>query len=505
MRKIAVAGFQHETNTFAAHKADFAAFELEKDWPGLCIGEAALEKTRGFNLPISGAVGSLTAQGFEIVPLCWAFAVPCGMVTRDAYERIAAIILGALGAADGISGIYLDLHGAMVAEHFDDAEGELLRRVRMQVGSEIPIVASLDYHANITEQMVEYADYLDVYRRYPHTDMQETGARAAGVLGDLVRGQTRFLKLLAKSDYLIPLALGCTTEEPCASLLETDLAAVRAALSPGSHISFAAGFALSDIAEAGPAVVAYGARAEEIERAAGRFMERLARAEAAFSDIGLPAPRAVELAIQIAAGADRPVVIADTQDNPGAGGTGDTTGLLRALINAGAQNAIIGFISDPDAARAATAAGVGAEITLGIGGRAFKGDTPFTGRFRVLALGDGNVVGTGPMWKGARMQLGPCALLQAGGVQVALSSKTVQTGDTALFRHLGVQLEALSIIAVKSSVHFRADFEPLAERVLVALAPGPVIADPAALAYRKLRKSVRIGPNMAPRDAAARA
>lgn len=502
MKKIAIGGFQHETNTFAAHEADLAAFEMAKDWPGLCVGEELFEKTRGFNLPVSGAIQSLRAQGFELVPLCWAFAVPSGMVTRDAYERITGLILHALGEGEGLAGVYLDLHGAMVAEHFDDAEGELLRRIRMCIGSEIPVVASLDYHANITEQMVEYSDYLDVYRYYPHTDMQETGARAAAVLGDLVRGEKRFLKLLAKGHYLIPLTLGCTSEEPCRSLLTEDLAAIRAALPAGNYISFAAGFALSDIEEAGPAVVAYGPRTDEIESAVDRFMHRLELCESTFSEVGLPARRAVEVAMDIARRATRPVVIADTQDNPGAGGTGDTTGLLRALVAAGAEGAIIGFIADPAAARATHAAGIGAVIGLDIGGRGFAGDSPFHANCKVLALGDGDVVGTGPMWKGARMQLGPCALLKVGDVQIALSSTTVQTGDTALFRHLGVRLEEMSIVAVKSSVHFRADFEPLAEAVLIALSPGPVIADPLALPYRKLRKSVRIGPNMATRDAA---
>ena len=501
MKKIAVAGFQHETNTFASRKADFLAFEIAKDWPGLCVGDEVFEKTRGFNLPITGAIDSLTAQQFQIVPLCWAFAVPCGVVTREAYERIATMMLDALGEADGIAGVYLDLHGAMVTEHFDDAEGELLRRVRMRVGSEVPVVASLDYHANITEQMVEYADYLDVYRQYPHTDMTETGRRAADVLGHLIREENRFLKLLVKSDYLIPLSLGCTTQEPCLSLLFRDLATIRAALPRGCHISFAAGFALSDIEEAGPAIVAYGLKIEAIQQAVDDFKQCLDLAEAGFSEPGLPARRAVEQAIEISRTALRPVVLADAQDNPGAGGTGDTTGLLRHLVECGAENAVIGFIADAQAANMAVQEGVGATIEIGIGGKEFAGDTPFYGTFRVLALGNGQVVGTGPMWRGARMQLGPCALLEQGGVKIAISSRTVQTGDTALFRHLGVELERMSIIAVKSSVHFRADFEPLAERVLLALSPGPVIADPRELPYRKLRKHVRIGPNMALRDA----
>ncbi|MCC3306270.1 M81 family metallopeptidase [Sneathiella sp. HT1-7] len=495
MKRIAIAGFQHETNTFAEKKADFDAFAMAKDWPALCEGDALIEKVSGFNLPIVGAIDCFSKEEIEIVPLCWAFAVPCGVVTRDAFERIASLILGLLESAGPVDGIYLDLHGAMVTEHYDDAEGELLRRLRMLVGSNIPISASLDYHANITEKMVEYADYLDTYRHYPHTDMAETGKRTAGVLVKLLGDGTRFNKAMYKSDFLIPLNMGCTTLNPCKTLVGEKLEKIRDSLTPHSHISFAAGFALADIEEAGPSVIAYGPEKNVILEALANFQQELVASEHLFKETGVSADKAVAMALKISETARKPVIIADTQDNPGAGGSGDTTGLLRELLSAGTQNALCGFISDSETAEMAHAAGVGRDILADLGGKGFKGDTPLSGLYTVLALANGELLATGPMWKGAQMQLGPCALLERDGVKIAVSSKTVQTGDSEMFRHLGIDPKAQSIIALKSSVHFRADFERFAQEIIVALSPGPVEADLVKLKYKKLRPGARIGPN----------
>ncbi|GLQ07378.1 M81 family metallopeptidase [Sneathiella chinensis] len=495
MKRIAVAGFQHETNTFADHKADFQSFSMTKDWPPLCSGPDMLDTVAGFHLPVVGALSRLSQEpDAEIVPLTWAFAVPCGHVTRDAFERIAGMITDQLAAAGTLDGVYLDLHGAMVSEHYEDAEGELLRRIAMLAGSGVPVAASLDYHANITEKMLEYADYLDVYREYPHTDMAETGYRTAHILLDMIDRDIRYHKALRKPDYLIPLNLGCTTIEPCRTLM-ANLNTLRGNLPDLTHMSFAAGFALSDIHEAGPAILVHAQDKQTADNTADHVLELLKTTEQAFEPVGLPAPAAVEEAMGQARHAALPIIIADTQDNPGAGGSGDTTGVLRALLAAGAEDALCGFIADGETALQAHVAGEGAEIKARLGGKLFKGDRPVQGTFRVLALGDGEFTGTGPMWKGARMQLGLCALLERGGVQIAVSSKTIQTGDQSMFRHLGVDPTGKKIIALKSSVHFRADFEPIAHSVLVALAPGPVLLDPGQIPYRNIRPDVRLSPN----------
>jgi microcystin degradation protein MlrC len=196
--------------------------------------------------------------------------------------------------------------------------------------------------------------------------------------------------------------------------------------------------------------------------------------------------------------AGRPVVLADTQDNPGAGGNGDTTGLLKSLITQNAQEAVLGLLIDGEAAKRAHELGLGFTSIFKLGGRSnIPGDSPLEGEFTVEQLGDGKFTCTGPMFKGFRMQLGNMALLRskaAPGVRVAIASRKCQAGDQEMFRHLGVEPRKSRILALKSSVHFRADFEPISKEVLVVKSPGPALADPTEFTWTRLRRGLRLRP-----------
>ena len=203
--------------------------------------------------------------------------------------------------------------------------------------------------------------------------------------------------------------------------------------------------------------------------------------------------------MSIAANASRPVVIADTQDNPGAGGDSNTTGMLRALVNNRAQRAALGLMVDPDAARAAHAAGEGAEIEISLGGQSrIPGDEPFHARFTVDRLSDGKFTCTGPFYHGARMNIGPCACLRIGGVRIVVASDKPQLADQEMYRFIGIEPTTEKILVNKSSVHFRADFAPIAEQILVAKAPGPMLADLSEFPWRRLSKGIRLTPNGMP-------
>src|SRR5438876_3639020 len=182
MARIAVGGLHHETNTFAPLKATYDEFLQGGGWPGIQRGQAFFKTFPGMNLPIAGGIEVLAGHGHTLLPLIWAAATPSAHVTEDAYERIVGVMLDDLKAAGSLDGIFLDLHGAMVTEHLDDGEGELLRRVRVLVGDAIPIVTSLDLHADVTRQMIDHTNVMVAYRTYPHVDMAGTGQRAAGVL-----------------------------------------------------------------------------------------------------------------------------------------------------------------------------------------------------------------------------------------------------------------------------------------------------------------------------------
>lgn len=492
MARIAVAGWQHETNTFAPVKADFTAFEQASGWPGLSRGREMFDAVEGVHLPITGAMEVLDRHGHELVPLLWCAATPSAHVTEDAFERISEMLLTDLSRALPVDGVYLDLHGAMVCEHLQDGEGEFLRRLRSLVGDDLPVAVSLDLHANLTEAMVRHASVVDTYRTYPHVDMGETGARAAAHLHRLLETGDRWASALRRTDFVIPLNWGCTLVEPAKSLYARlpDFVA-----DPVCAVSLACGFPLADIAEMGPGLVVYAGDQEAADSAADALLGLVNESEAAFAGRIWDPDEAVAEAVERAARANGPVVLADTQDNPGGGGTGDTTGLLRALVEARATGAVLGLLCDPNAAAAAHAAGVGAELSLELGGKSgAAGQAPYRAQYKVLALGDGRFTATGPMWLGSRMHLGPMALLEVGGVRVAVASKAMQAADRSMFRHLGVEPAEQSIMALKSSVHFRNDFQAIADSILVVAAPGPVTADPSQLDFHNLRAGLRLVP-----------
>ena len=459
--RIGVAGFLHETNTFAPTKASQADFERGGGWPAMARGEALIAATRGVNVGMSGFVSAAEAAGWALAPILWCAASPSAHVREDAYERIVADIVGGLAAAGPLDGIYLDLHGAMVAEHVDDGEGELLRRLRAAVGDAIPIVVSLDLHANVSPPMVAKADALVAYRTYPHIDMADTGRAAARALARLVGTERRFAKAFRQLPFLIPVNWQCTTHEPCRSIY-AELAALESERVP--TLSFTPGFPAADFHDCGPAVIAYGATQADADSAADSIAALVAASESAFDGRVYRPDEGVARAREIAATARKPVVIADTQDNPGAGGDSDTTGMLRALVAAGVDKAAIGVIVDPAAAARAQAAGVGETIKLALGGKSgIPGDAPFEGAFVVEAVSDGRFVAPGPYYGGARMNLGPSACLRIGGVRVVVASRKAQLADQAMYRFVGVEPTEQAILVNKSSVHFRADFEPIAE------------------------------------------
>ncbi len=491
MALIAVGGFQHETNTFAGQETGLAQFIEPDAWPGLVRGLDMLDAIAGINLPAAGFVGEARSLGHRIAPLLWCSAQPAGRVTREAFETISALLLARLADAGACDAVYLDLHGAMVAEHFDDADGELLRRVRKAVGPSVPIVASLDFHANISPTMVEAADALPCYRSYPHVDMAETGARAATIL-DRILAQPVPARAHRALPFLMPLTSQCTLVEPLASMMPA-----AAELERGRVLSLclAPGFPLADVEDCGPTVIGCGWEVLAVDRAADELLAAVLAREPQFVLELVSIEEAIAAAQALPSSARGPLVLADTQDNPGAGGNADTTSLLKALVAANVPGTVSGVFWDPDCAARAHEAGEGATVSLAIGAHSgFPGETPLVADARVLRLGNGRFVGTGPFYRGSRFELGPMARVAIGAVEVLLASRKQQAADQAMFRHLGSEPARARVLQLKSSVHFRADFGALAERVLVVAAPGPNPADPAGLPFRKLPAGRRRRP-----------
>jgi microcystin degradation protein MlrC len=444
--KIFIAGFQHETNTFAPTKAAYQNFLQGEGFPPLTRGVEVL-KLRDVNVPIGGFIKDAEAAGHALIPVIWAGASASAHVTEDAYERIAGEIIDAVKSG-GFDAIYLDLHGAMVAEHIDDGEGELLERVRAVVGSSLPLVVSLDLHANVTEKMHKHADALVAYRTYPHVDMAETGERAAKILQRIMTDNRPVKRGVRRIPFLIPVNGMCTLAEPSRGMYDL-LASVEQACAESGNtadsvfsLSFAPGFPAADFPECGPVIWGYGFDEDAVTHAVETLFDKMIAHEAQWEVRFLAPDEAVIEAMRLSQNARQPVIIADTQDNPGVGGDSNTMGMVRTL----------------------------------------------------LYLSDGRVRFDGPMMNGMWTELGPVACLRIDGVKIAVSSIKMQMFERNLYRIAGIDPERMKILVNKSSVHFRADFEAGAAAILVAKAPGPMAADPSDLPWQRLDPHIRLRP-----------
>jgi microcystin degradation protein MlrC len=497
--RVLVAGFKHETNTFAPDLATYEAFEAGEIFPAAVRGSAMLEMLEKVPVPGMGFARVAREQGWELVPSLWCGAVPSSYVTSDAFERICDEICGDVSKRN-FDAVYLDLHGAAMAQGFDDAEGELLFRVRTLVGDEMPIVVSLDLHANVTHRMLELADAMVAFRTYPHIDYVQTGALTAEALRRrLERGQ-REAACHSRLPFLIPINSQNTTFGKPKEIYD-HLLRIDAEL--GTLSNFCMGFPSSDFEECAPMIWSIGDRAVE----AVRQLEVMAGEPTQWRLNVHTAEEAVLEAVRRGAETQRAVVIADTQDNPGIGGTGSTTGMLHALIKTGAgkmfpQRIAVGVMNDADFATRATHAGIGARFCGRLGQNSIlwdgPSDPPVEGEFVVRAISDGRVTYKGPKMTGFVAELGCSVCVEIDGILVVVASAKIGTQDRELFRFVGIEPESMKIIVVKSSNHFRADFVPLVadeqKDVLTAKARGAMAVDPGDLPWRKLPDTTRRRP-----------
>jgi microcystin degradation protein MlrC len=395
--------------------------------------------------------------------------------------------------AGELDGIYLELHGAMVTQAHEDGEGELLRRIRNLTGPDLPIAVSFDLHANITPRIIHHASTINIFRTYPHIDLADTGARSFLSLERLLTSGPLY-KAFRQVPFLVPLTSQHTGSEPCKALY-----ASLQHLSNETLFSadIAMGFPPADIYHAGPSVVAYAGTQGDADEAADSLLQTLVDAENDFDDV-LQSPQAA-VTEAIAHGGSRPIVLADAQDNAGAGASSDTTGLLSALVRGNAQGAVLALLNDVEVAARAHDLGITAEFSASLGGKSGQdGQYPYEGRFRVEALSNGEFLFTGAMYGGMTAHLGPMAVLRVldtpADVRIVIGSVRCQCLDQAIFTHIGIEPTVQRIVALKSSVHFRADFEPIADKVLVVEAPGAHPCRLDKIKYENLRPGVRLGP-----------
>jgi microcystin degradation protein MlrC len=496
-RRFVVAGLLHETNTFSPVATPLASFfsrSTERAGGGspMLTGRAARDAYAGTNVAFAAFLDAATEAGAEIDAPLYANAAPSAPTDRDAFDAMCGEIVGAVRR--GCDAVMLDLHGAMVAAGFDDAEAELLRRIR-EVAPEVPIALALDFHGNLSPSLVERADVICGYRTYPHVDMALTGTRAARTLMAMLDGRVRprivhrWLPMLTHMNQHSPMFEPMKTIMDRAIEMEADGEVLNA--------SVFGGFPLADIPWAGLSVVVVADGADRLAsaRAEACADELAAIAWKRRAEFVFPIEPLAETIARAAALTEHPVVLADHGNNTASGGSADTLDTVAEALRQGLTGLIAGPICDPASVAAMIEAGVGARIERPFGGVV---DMPSIGRKAeplvlsgtVRAITDGSFTITGPMMTGVKASCGRTAVLDTGPLQLVVAEQRVEPFDLGVFTHCGIDPLRARYIVLWSRQHFRAGFQPIAKSILMCAGPGVCSSDYAQFPFRHIRRPI---------------
>jgi len=483
--RILCAMFKHETNTFSPIVTDLARFE---EW-GLHYGEAAETAYRGTRMPLAAYYKLADEAGAEIVTPVAAEAMPAGLVTADAYEKLSQAILD--GVSAGCDAALLDLHGAMVSEATDDGEGTLLARIR-EIAPDLPIAVTCDLHTNLTAAMIENSTALIGYKTYPHVDMYEVAERVGGIVMAMLRGEADPVMVWGNVPLLSQTLRQGTDDEPMAGLIAR-CREWEARDGIGAATCFG-GFALADIHDAGNSAVVVADKGD-LSLAREACDDLLDRTWAARADFVYD-HRPLEAAVATARGYnDGPVVLLDHADNCGSGATQDDMTVIAEVLRQDLQDVAVATVWDPQSVAAMQAAGEGAEVTLDLGG---KTDMPSIGRTGrpltvtgiVEKLSDGDFIVEGPMYTGVTVHCGPTAMLRVAGVRIVVTSRHHEPWDIGVLTMMGIDPARTRYLLLKSRIHYRAGFGALPKHTLTLDGDGVTISDNTRLNYKKVRRPI---------------
>ena len=475
--RVAIGGIWHETNTFATgltRYEDFEAYQLARK-------DKLIERYTGTNTELGGVIQG--AADFDLQPTLFAAAVPSGTIEYRSFIQLLDELTGLLKDAMPLDGIVLALHGAAVAELVDDADAYILDQVRKIVKDAVPIVATFDYHANLSDAMVRSASALIGYDTYPHTDMADRGEEAVNLIRHLLAGQ----RYPVYAHRKLPLLTSPLKQQ-------TDLPPMREVMQKLKELekdativfgSVAMGFPYSDVSHLGASVLVYGENQEQADTAADSIATTLWNSRQDFQQQLLSVETCVERALN---SAEFPVVIVEPADNIGGGSAGDGTTILDALLKANAKQSVI-VICDPEAVAVASRADVGRECSLRIGGKTDDHHgPPVQTSVTVKAISRGEYTHKGSYMTGYITSMGQTVLVESQGVQIVLTSRRSMPFDAEQLRCLGIEPEEQKIIVVKAAIAWKAAFGKIAKRVLVVDTPGVCAADLARLNYEKRPK-----------------
>jgi len=484
MKKIICAQFKQETNRYSPNLSDEQAYrEREYIWEETAIRT----HFTGTKTELGAFFDVLDPyEDVELIPVMALNASPGPVTAQYIWDRVADRLLEAVDKQPYVDGVLLALHGAMVTEEMEDGEGQLLQRLRKRLGLDIPIVVTLDLHANVTERMIENATALVSGDYYPHTDFYEIGVRAAKILWQAVTGEAKPVMAWRKLPMLFPFVI--TDMGPIVPLLQKAQSLWKTGMLMSASICH--GFFHSDIYEMGAAVLTVadgdGALAQ---KCADELAESIWAVRAELMRKFHSPEEAVKLAMEARTG---PVVLADVADNPGSGATMDSVVLLRQLLDMGATDVAFAAICDPQVVQQAKQAGIGAAMHVELGGKQAPEITggPIRCTAVVEKLTDGRFYNQGPMFHGLMMNYGDTALLRIGGVQLIVCSHHAQPYDMGIFNHCSIDPEGKKILVVKSAVHFRAHYKTISQQILDVETPALGCMRPQMLPLAHCRRPI---------------
>ncbi len=478
MTTIAIGGIMHESNTFSDTRTDYGAFSQTFARYLINAWEETHHEMAGF---IQGA----TQYDYTAHPTLMASATPAGPVTDDAFDRLTDMLIQHLKSIPKYDGLLLALHGALVAESYPDGDGEILHRLREALGRDLPIVVTLDQHANVSEQMVAESTALVIYKTTPHIDQRQRGLQAAELMMRILRDEVTPAQALAKPPMLLNILYHNTSVPPMAPILtaakqlemRTDVLAA----------SVAVGYPYADVYEAGPAfVVTTDDNPKLAQTEADRLSDMLWRVR---EELTLDLPDAAQAVEQAVASDEHPVILVEMGDNIGGGSPGDSTFVLAEFQQQGASGFVV-ILCDPEGVQTCVQAGIGADVALDVGAKADNlHGSPVSIQGKVRLIHDGRYEETEPRHGGQRHHnQGLTAVIVVGDSLVVLTSRRQTPFSLHQLLSLGINPTEMRMIVVKAAVAFRAAYEPIAGRIIEVDTPGLTAVNPLHFEYHNIRR-----------------
>ena len=490
--RFVIAQIKHETNTFSPIATPYSSFGHGN---GPVYGEDAKRALAGTNSPFAAFLDVAASEGAEAVTPVAAESWPSNRASRETFERLVRPLEEAVRA--GCDAVLLDLHGAMVVEGSDDAEGEILERLR-RIAPAVPIAVTFDYHTNLSPAIVANATVITGYKTYPHVDMYESGRLAGEILARALRGEIEPVMAWGWLPLVPSIMRHAPEDGPSGDILALARESERTGRVLAATLLPA--FAHADTPHTGCSAVVVGDARRGGREHAQALCDAMLKIAWDRRDEYVYTPRALADSIAAASrlGNARPagpVLLIDHCDNCGSGGAQDVMTVVEAILAAGLEDVAIAPIRDPGAVAKMIAAGTGANVTLALGG---KTDMPSIGlearpiqvAGRVRAITDGEIVFTGPMYTGVKSSLGRTAVLDTGRAQIVVTERHHEPFDLVIFRHCGIEPTARRFLMLKSRIHYRAGFKPIAAAIVECQGEGVTNADLSVYRYEKLKRPI---------------